>query len=61
MTEVFVGGLLFGFAAAWAHMLLLWKWEDRKRRKADDHARAVELVQAQLDLAAAQIREDIPC
>jgi len=65
MTEVFVGGLLFGFAAAWAHMLLLWKWENfqcrKQRRKGDEHARAVELVQAQLDLAAAQIREDIPC
>ena len=59
MTEVFVSGLLFGFATAWIHMMLLWKWEDRKRRKADNHARAVELVQAQLDLAAAQIREEL--
>ena len=57
--EVFASGLLFGFAAAWTHMLLLWKWEDRKRRQADTHARAVELVQAQLDLAARQIREGI--
>ena len=38
--------------------LLTIEWEKHKRRKADDHARAVELVQAQLDLAAQKIREE---
>ena len=61
MTEVFASGILFGFAAAWTHMLLTIEWEKHKRRKADDHARAVELVQAQLDLAAQKIREEYTC
>ncbi len=58
MLEIFGSGVLFGFAAAWSHMLLTIEWEKHKRRKADDHARTVELVQAQLDLAAQRIREE---
>ncbi len=58
MLERFGSGVLFGFAAAWSHMLLTIEWEKHKRRKADDHARTVELVQAQLDLAAQRIREE---
>ncbi len=56
--EIFGSGLLFGFAAAWTHMLLIIKWESRQQRKRDDHARHVALVQAELDEVARRIREE---
>ena len=56
--EVFGAGLLFGFAAAWTHMLLIIKWEQRQHRKRDNHARHVELLQAELDEVARRIREE---
>tara|TARA_R100000808_G_scaffold2814_1_gene10633 strand:- start:15887 stop:16087 length:201 start_codon:yes stop_codon:yes gene_type:complete len=56
--EVFGAGLLFGAAFAWGQMLLHIKWEQRQQRKRDDHARHVELLQAELDEVARRIREE---
>ena len=49
MSEVFASGLLFGFAAAWSHMLLWNKWEQVKERKARQKQVDVEFMQMALD------------
>ena len=58
MSEVFASGILFGFAAAWSHMLLILKWEEHKRRKREDEAVYVRRVQAELDQVAQRIRDE---
>ena len=50
--------LMFGFAAAWSHMLLILKWEEHKRRKREDEAVYVRRVQAELDQVAQRIRDE---
>jgi hypothetical protein len=58
MLEIFGSGVLIGFAAAWTHLLLQLKFEQRQQRKRDDHTRHVEMVQAELDEVARRIREE---
>ena len=58
MLGIFGSGVLFGFAAAWSHILLQLKFEQRQQRKRDDHARHVAMVQAELDEVARRIREE---
>ena len=58
MLEIFGSGVLIGFAAAWTHLLLQLKFEQRQQRKRDDHARHVVMVQAELDEVARRIREE---
>jgi len=49
MSELFVSGLLFGFASAWSHMLLLSKWEEVKGRRARQRQVDSEFMQMALD------------